>query len=126
MRLILLSAAAVMMGCATAGSGTGTAGTNPNVISREEIVTSNISNAWDLISRQRPTWLRSRGSTTGAAQSGARVPNVYRNNELQGTADVLRNIATAEILELRYYTSAQVPPQYGSMNPAGIILITTR
>ena len=65
MRPFFILAAAAVMACASTGAGGTTVGAgNPNIITADQISASQQTNAYDVVSRLRPNFLKSRGRTT--------------------------------------------------------------
>jgi len=93
--LFLLVAAAG--GCASGGSGA--AGTNRNVLTREEIATVRVANVYDAVERLRPRWLQIRAPRS---LGGPTEIVVFMNRSYMGGPDVLRQFDPANITQLRY------------------------
>jgi hypothetical protein len=97
---------------------------NSNVITREDIETVNVLNAYDAISRLRPKFLNSHGSTTlNGSDTG--FPNVYLNHQLYGDLQSLRNIDIHGISEIHYYSGAEASTRFGLGNVSGAIEVIT-
>lgn len=105
--------------CASGGGGDG--GSLYQEISREEIAQVDVADAWELIQRQRPAWLRGSG-TVLLYQDGTRV------GQGVGIQQVLRGISLQGIQEIRWVHEAEARrlPQAPSGSVRGAILITTR
>jgi hypothetical protein len=128
-RWIATASVALAIGCASAG-GTSAKG-NPNVISEEEIATSTSANAYDLIQRLRPNFLRTRGAVHGAPSGG--INNIetvdlviYLNENRLGGSAQLRQIATSEIREVHYFSASEATTKWGTGHSAGAIQIVSR
>jgi len=116
--------------CASSGGGASAAKQNPSVISMEEIVESSASNAYEVIQRLRPNFLRTRGAvhgTPGAANAVEMVDLVvYLNENRLGGSDQLRQIATGDIKEIRYFNSSEATTKWGTGHSAGAIQVVSR
>lgn len=120
---VLLLATVAAIACAPA-AGTGERRSS-NVITRQQIVDSQVSNAHDVISRLRPTFLRSRGRTT--ISSGApEYPEVYLDGQRYGEIESLKTLIVDNIKEIRFLNAADATTKYGTGHTAGIIEIVTR
>lgn len=129
-RRVLATAIVVLAGCASGGGGASAAKQNPNLISTEEIVASSASNAYEVIQRLRPSFLRTRGAvhgTPGAANAMEMVDLVvYLNENRLGGSDQLRQISTTDIREIRYFNSSEATTKWGTGHSAGAIQIVSR
>jgi hypothetical protein len=128
--ILLVGVLATSIACATAGtsaSGTTASGVrrDPNVITEQEIATSNGSNAYEVISRVRPTFLKQRGQTT-ITQGGSMYATVYVNSQQYGDVTSLRGISADQIREIRYYSASDAVSRFGSQNGTGVIQVITK
>ena len=97
---------------------------NSNVITRDDIATVNVLNAYDAISRLRPKFLNSHGPTTfNASDTG--FPKVYLNHQLYGDLESLRNIDIHGISEIHYYSGPEASTRFGLGNVSGAIEVIT-
>ena len=128
-RRVLATAMVALAACAS-GGGASAATQNPNVISTEEIVASSASNAYEVIQRLRPNFLRTRGAvhgTPGAANAVEMVDLVvYLNENRLGGSDQLRQVSTTDICEIRYFNSSEATTKWGTGHSAGAIQIVSR
>jgi hypothetical protein len=128
----ILITSLALAGCATAGSSSQSLPKqDPNVITTEEIADSPNTNAYELIQRLRPAFLRTRGAVRGAPSNGVNSIQpvdvvVYLNDTRLGTSDQLRQIATSDIREIRYYSASDATTKWGTGNIAGAIQVVTR
>jgi hypothetical protein len=120
---VLVLAAAI--GCSTATAGSGARGRESNVITEQEIATSHLQTAHDVIARLRPIYLRSRGRTT--VNAGAiDYASVFMDGQYFGDISALRTIQAASIREIRYLNGPDAATRFGMQFGAGAIAITTR
>jgi hypothetical protein len=128
-RRVLATTMVAFAACAS-GGGASTALQNPNVISTEEIAASSASNAYEVIQRLRPNFLRTRGAvhgTPGAANAVEMVDLVvYLNENRLGGSDQLRQVSTTDIREIRYFNSSEATTKWGTGHSAGAIQIVSR
>jgi hypothetical protein len=110
--------------------GEGTTGrTQGDVLTAEEISTTNAQNAYDAISLKRPFFLKSRGvRSLHEAPVGQTVeyPVVYLDRMYYGELESLRDIPVATIQEIRYLDFNAATVRFGTGHSGGIILIITR
>ena len=109
--------------CASGGQGAGTdsgsGGARRDRITADDIAGVVEDNAYDVISRLRPQWLRRRGR--------APLPAVFRDNMRVGTdTEALRSIRLENVLELRYLSASDATMRWGTGFAGGAILIVTR
>ena len=117
--------------CASGGSGGGAARPSTSVITSDEIAQTSAANAYELIQRLRPNFLRTRGAVRGAPRGS---PNqleavdlvVYMNESRMGGSDQLRQIPLSEIREIRYFTAADATTKWGTGHTAGAIQVISR
>lgn len=129
-RRVLATAMVALAACASGSGGASTGKQNPNVISTEEIAASSASNAYEVIQRLRPNFLRTRGAvhgTPGAANAVEMVDLVvYLNENRLGGSDQLRQVSTTDIREIRYFNSSEATTKWGTGHSAGAIQIVSR
>jgi hypothetical protein len=127
---VLVAAMVALTACASGGGGATAARQNPNLISMEEIVESSASNAYEVIQRLRPNFLRTRGAvhgTPGATNAVEMVDLVvYLNENRLGGSDQLRQISTTDIKEIRYFNSSEATTKWGTGHSGGAIQIVSR
>jgi hypothetical protein len=114
--------------CASTGT---TAGPRhqSDLITPAEIASSGTTNAWDLINRLRPNWLRQPnvGSIGGGAHS--QVIAVYINGHRFGDISSLQTVSASGIRSVQWLDAARAPTvlnDIGSDPIAGAILIKTQ
>lgn len=127
MRTLALSLVAVLSlgGCASSGASTSYEGSSPDVIGPEEVrgEETRSSTAYDLVQRQRPSWMRARGSSF----SGDRpLPRVIVDGSDYGPMNALRDFRVSDIEQLRYMSASDATTRYGTGYGGGAILIDTR
>jgi hypothetical protein len=110
--------AVVLLACAPPST-THTA-RDPNVITREEIVASQASNAYDAVSRLRPNFLQFHGKTTMTG-SDTGYPKVYLDRMLFGDISTLKTLDVNSIREIRYYNGPAASNRFGLGNISGAI-----
>ena len=83
------------------------------------------SNAWDLISQLRPSFLRTRGTASfrDMSQVGAIV---YLDGIRYGKLESLRNLNIEEIRDIEFISAGDATTRFGTDNLGGAILIRTR
>jgi len=125
-------ALALALAClATACAGQSRAGSerrNPNLISAaeiEEMHKAGVRDLYELVNRQRPTWLLTR------TERSLQLPTtllVYHHESRLGGIDALRGYPLLLVTSLRYLDAAQAGllPGAGSAHIEGAIVIRTR
>jgi hypothetical protein len=111
--------------CATASAGSGGARRDPNLITQQEVIDSHEPTAYDVVSRLRPAFLKTRGQTS-LQINGADYALVYLDGQMYGSLSSLRNIATEQIREIRYYSGTSAVSKFGSQAGSGVIEVVTR
>jgi len=120
--------ASLFLSIAAAGchqqSGTG-GHSSRNVISQEEIDSSNASNMYDLIARLRADFLKDRGAVSIKTNQRERAV-VFLNDQEYGILETMRNIPIGRISEVRYYTGIEAVGKFGSQYGGGVVLLVSR
>ena len=98
-----------------------------NVIRQNEITAQNGTNAWDLITHVRPSYLKTRGrSSINNSSVSTEYASVFMDGQYFGDLTSLRNIPTMNIREIRYLPSNESVTRYGMQYGSGVIEIRTR
>src|SRR6266513_6537564 len=127
MAVVIFSAVA---GCASGGAATSGGRASPNRITRTEVDASNATNAYELISRLRPNWLREPATASvsgGVIRSQAIL--VYVNRQRQEDLNALKSISVADIDSAEWVDASRVQTvltDVPSGSYTGAILIKTR
>lgn len=122
-RLALLALFAGLAGCASAGAG-GTARTDQNLITSEEIQSVGAPTAYEAIDRLRPRWLR---VTMERSFNRSTEVVIFLDQHQLDNAEALRNVDADEIVRIRWLDSAQAGmlPGLGSRHVEGAIVVET-
>ncbi|HEY3113466.1 MAG TPA: hypothetical protein VGJ62_07275 [Gemmatimonadaceae bacterium] len=115
---------ATAMACAAAGTGT-THVRDSRLITEQEITAANESNAYDVVAKLRPNFLKTRGRSTINA-SASEYASVFLDGQLYGDLSTLHNIAATQIREIRYISGTDAVTRYGMQYGAGVIDVRTR
>jgi hypothetical protein len=125
-----LSTIVALVACASSGGGSAAARTSPDKITRAEIYNSNATNAYELISRLRPHWLRP--GATGSIAGGV-VRNqgtlVYLNDQRLEDLNALKTISAAGIESAQWIDASRVQTVLSNVPGgaiAGAIVLKTR
>lgn len=92
----------------------------------EIAATTATSSALDLVRRLRPEWLRNRGGSTQPDSDGSREVQVWYNGRHLGDVGTLRDVATSDLISLRWVDPIDARISYGPGNGRGVISITGR
>lgn len=87
-------------------------------LSEEEIRAAQLANAYDVIGRLRPHWLRTRG------QPGA--IRVYYNLSPVGGITALRQISTTGLTSIQFLNGPDALIRFGRGHEEGAILVSSR
>lgn len=99
------------------------AGARRNVLTPEGWAPSDNGDAYAMLSRNRPAWLRTRERIRVGVPS---VVVVYLNGNRLGGVETLRQIQTSGITRIEYMNGIDATTRFGTNHGAGAILITTR
>lgn len=121
-RLVAIPFAVVLYGCTTAAPAS-SPGYARHVVTAGEISNSTATNAFDLIRRLRPRWLKPRGQVSLGRQVSVVV---YVNGRPAGGTGILADISIESVRELRYLTGSEATQRFGTDHGEGAILVTLR
>lgn len=130
MTLARYSAMIALAACASsAGGGSTSARAAPDSISRAEIASSNATNAYELISRLRPQWLRA-GATgsIGAGRPQNQAILVYLDRQRLQDVGALKTISVEGITSAQWIDATRAPtvlPDVPTTPIAGAIVLKT-
>jgi hypothetical protein len=102
---------------------------SPDVISRQEIEQTTAANAYELVNRLRPQWLRNTGVGSISGGTATRLQlYVYVDNARMGTVETLRTISAGGITSIRFLSAERAAAAYPDLREAiaGAIVISTR
>ncbi|HEX3533877.1 MAG TPA: hypothetical protein VHT23_06625 [Gemmatimonadaceae bacterium] len=120
MRMVLLVGLVAALATSCTPPTTARSSRDPNVITSDELVASQATNAFDAIRRLRPNFLTSRGVTTlRGADTG--YPRVYLDRVLFGDLNSLKNLSVNGIREIHYYNGPEASGRFGLDNVSGAI-----
>lgn len=138
LRGTVLTALLALTACATSNTALpGSAASDRNSLSREEIVSVGTTNLHDVIARLRPQFLRGRGASSivgnfdrqcnnGQGCYGPDRPEVYLDRAHLGGIDLLRTINTETVENVLFITGADTQIQFGMNHPGGVIHVISR
>jgi hypothetical protein len=117
-----------LVACASTGTTAGGSRQQTDLITAAEVSSSATTNAWDLINRLRPNWLKQQavGSIGGGART--QVIAVYVDGHRYGDASSLQSVSTNGIRSVQWLDAARaatVLTEVGSDPIAGAIVIKT-
>lgn len=124
--VLLVGALVGASGCASAsGSGGGTS-SNPDLITREDIVAnSSFTNALEIVRQIRPRWLRATRGTTFSS-GGPSEPVVFLDGIRFGDLASLRSINLVNVDHLQFLSPQDATTLYGTGYMGGAIQIVSR
>lgn len=96
-----------------------------NVIIEEDIVRSEATDAYEIVQRLRPNWLRRRGPTSARSRQSGEV-TVYVDGMHFGNAESLRNIPAGNVTTMTYFSAADATLRFGPRQSGAVIEVTTR
>lgn len=100
-----------------------------NLIVRAEIdkIANEATNAFDVVQRLRPQFLRTRGSTSlGGTGRTTPYARVVVDGVPRGELDVLRQIPVMSIEEIQYLSGSDASIRFGTGYDGGAIVVRTR
>lgn len=110
---------AVIITALAACAGGGMTSGNPDMITSEQIQEAGtVSNAYTLVQRLRPNWLRTRGRSS-VQNPGELI--VYVDGSRRGGASALRQINVVNVESMQFMNANQATLRYGSGHDHGVI-----
>jgi hypothetical protein len=125
---VLLAIASLTACSSSRGARTAVQTSSSDYVTSMEIAAVGATNAYDLINRLRPRWLRTQAPGSIGAGVRSQVIAVYLDGVRLGGLDALRSLGTSGFQTMRFYDAtraATVLRDPGSEPIAGAIVITT-
>lgn len=117
----VLSVLLIALGACTGSNVGQSSDGNPNMISQEQIQEAgSMSNAYNLVQRLRPNWLRKRGPSSVSSQSDIVV---YVEGSRQGPPSTLRQINVIDVESMEFLSDNEATSRFGSGHDHGAILV---
>lgn len=91
-----------------------------NILTQEQLATTNAPNLYEAIRKLRPEWLSSRGATSVTDETPT-VASVYMNGTSLGKVDALRDMRILDVSQARYWDAGQASARFGMGHPRGVI-----
>ncbi len=122
----LLLAAVLALATAACASAAGGKGSRQDLLTREQIMSVDAQNLYQVVARLRPRWLNVRSEQSFGLQTQVVV---YQGQTYVGEAQTLDQFSPDMAYQLRYVdgtTASSTLPGLGSRHVAGAIIIDTR
>lgn len=87
----------------------------------QEASRQGISNAYDLVVKSHPEWLRTVNTGTGGA-----TPLVWMDTQQMGGLSSLRNIPLNVVTSIKLMSASETRGELGVYSPAGAIVVSSR
>jgi len=121
-------ASALVAGCASTSGGSAEGGALSDVITREEILSVEATNLYDVINRLRPRWLHVRSNRSFNMETEIAV---LQNDVYQGPAqEALRQMSPELAFEIQYLEGARaataIPGLMSGRHIEAAIIVLTR
>ena len=124
-RIAIVVAALLTLGACAARKPGHLAPKDRNMITADEIARANASNAYEIIERLRPAFLRTRGAES-LQNTAPPTPIIYLDGMRYGTLQSLVNVPAMGIVSIQYLSAIDATQRFGFDNSGGAILITTK
>ena len=126
LRPALLALVLILPACKSGSSGADTASAsahteprNPNIITGDQIreaIASGLGNAYDLVARLHPNWMRT---------SSSQGVQVWLDGQRYGGVTTLRSVSLTSVTSIRYMGPSEAQGNLGMDNQGGAIVLTT-
>jgi outer membrane cobalamin receptor len=124
MRSLLVIASLAAVAACGSRSGEQTPRASREVITRAQIESMNATDAYDVVQRIRPEFLRQRGASS--IQGGAQLAVVYVDGVRRGGPTALRQLRASEVEEIRFVSGTDATTRYGTDHGGGAIEVKSR
>lgn len=125
-RIVLSVLAIVVFASACASSGQQRTRRDRERISRQEIQEEGpFNNAYQIVQRLRPLWLRKRGNSSIDPQREGEIL-VYLDDQRYGGPESLRTITAENVGSIRFLDPGKATMRYGSGHVHGVIRVAVR
>lgn len=124
-RLLALFLAFAFSACAAAHTEPEIGSGNLEIITRDQILASRATSAYDVIKKLHANFLSYRGRTS-FVDSASSMPQVFMDDQIYGPVSSLKNIPAGQIAQIRLYRAWEAVLKYGSGLPGGAIAIYSR
>lgn len=127
--VLLLLAASSVMAC---GKAQMRGGSDPNLLTNEQIVQSGLTTAWDVVDRLRPQWLHVRAprSITGGGPTvsgpGATNVVVYIDGVRAGDLSALKAVIASSVESMKFLDASEATSEHGTGHLFGAIEVRTK
>lgn len=98
---------------------------NPRVLTAEDIANSRATTAFEAVTRLRSRWLHDRGPGE-KDDAGPVLLQVYRNGQLAGDVDALRQIPAGDIDTIEWVDPVAARVRFGPRAGKGAIVVTDK
>lgn len=98
---------------------------NQNLITADEIVRSNATNALEAIERNRPAFLRTRGAMS-IQNPNPPTPIIYVDGMRFGPVNTLSQVPALTIATIEYLNAIDASQRFGLGHEGGAILVVTK
>jgi hypothetical protein len=126
-RAVLANLVVATISCASATGGSGSADTNPNVLTAAEIARGAASQgtAYEAVQRLRPHFLQTRGHPESAASDPSVLISV--DGASLTRVEALQTISATKVREIRYLNASEAVERFGLLAKSGpVILVLQR
>lgn len=130
MRAVIGIISLLAMTACSSGGGTSTATpqtqrSSRNLITRAEIESSNVQDAYEVVQRLRPEYLREqRGNPS--INSGPQYAQVYVDGVRRGGPEALRGLRPVEVEYIQFIGAADATTRWGTGHGGGVIEVKIR
>jgi hypothetical protein len=98
-----------------------------DVLSEDEIEALHVSSAYDVVTRERPAYLHSRGRETSPDARLQPIPaHVFLDDTYYGDINSLKFVPASQLAQVRFYQSFEAQYKFGSDHIGGVIQLITK
>jgi hypothetical protein len=126
-----ISSTMIVSSCASSRSDDGAAdrGSRPprrssTLITREELLATDATDAYQAVERLHPDWLRGRGLTSFTGPPPKVL--VYLDGQHLGDVGILTRLTLNGIREIRFHNASDATQRWGTGHSAGVIEVLTQ
>lgn len=112
----------VTIGCGRTAADPAAPRVDLNLITREQVIESRTTNAFDVVATLRSNWLLPRGTDSFSRPGEVQV---YFNDTRLGGVSTLQRITLNEIGYIRYFDGTEASARWGLDHGHGVIYVAT-
>ena len=129
MRSIAILGLVLVAACSSASTKSATSAAprgSRDLITRAQIDQMSVQDAYEIVSRMRPEFLREQRGPSSVSRTTGILPVVYIDGVRRGGPEALRGLRPGEVDEIHFMSATDATTRYGTDHAAGVIEVKSR